>query len=215
MMRFLAYSCLAVITSLVLTGCLMSPGTGFGGSKEVEYEADPSPATFSGDVATFLTGKWVMGTNLSPDLPGISGELKEQVSELDTDQVWEFLADGTLKVKVKALPNEVGGSWQVQGEKLVLNYTTYGGKPMEEAKRALQANAETGRSGDIANEIHADFLFQTLPKFTQLAIGDDKKTLKFLGSAANIPGMEAMTPEEQVLAGKLVVETLVRVREKK
>lgn len=202
-----------VAASFALTGCLMPMMPGEQKAK-LELQVDPAPATMGEDVAAFLVGYWSPGMEVSASLPGVSAQQAADLAQPDVDQYWQFLADGTLTMHTTSLPQKVGGTWQVQGNKIMLTYTTYGGKPLDQARQELQAGAESGRSGDIRNEIVSDWLFSSLPKYTELVLAEDKKSLEFVGSAS-LPGMEALTEGEQQVAQSLVLETLTRMKPKK
>jgi hypothetical protein len=191
-------------------GCSMA---GLGGPTTPELVLDPEPAAFSGDVAAFVKGKWSLSTKVSTQLPGVSSSQAAEMAAPDGKQYWVFLEGGRLEMHSGALPHKVGGTWRVEGSGITLTYTTYGGKPLETARQMLQAGAESGRSGAIRNEIVSDWLFQSLPKYTQVTLGDDKKTLVFAGGGG-VPGMEALSEADRALMGKMMSETLVRMKDK-
>lgn len=213
MNRTALFSLTASLALVTLAGCVGVPGIGMGGPQPKQLELDPAPMTFSGDISAFVVGTWSPSTKVSTQLPGISASQAAGMAEPDASQYWEFSADGSMVMRTPALPGKVGGTWTLQGTTIQINYSTYGGKPMEQARQELQAAAETGTRGGVRNEIVSDWLFQTLPKYTQAVIGEDKKSLEFIGSSS-LPGMESMTEGEQQALSRMVLETLVRMKVK-
>ena len=173
-----------------------------GGPKEAEANSKPgtpmgdkAPA-FESDWSKFIVGRWSPYTGESID-PALAKQLGvESVNEggdVDVDRWWNFTPDGKFTYRTRAFSWQVEGTWAAQTDGVTLSYLTLDGVPLAEAQGKVKERAESGRQGAIMNDMAMEFVFDKLPSYNRIMLGDDKKHIYFsTGTGEADPAMGSL-----------------------
>ncbi len=185
------FVCLA-LSLVVLAGCFPKPG--LDSSKEQPGVAMGDEAqAFANDWSKFIVGRWSpkSGMTISPEMAKQMGmESVNTGGEVDTDRWWRFNEDGTFAYQTRAFDWKVEGKWTLAADGISLQYLTFDGLPMDQAREKVQKRAETGRQGALLNDMATEDIFTKLPNLNRLMLDEDKKHIYFVtGSGAPDPAM--------------------------
>lgn len=154
------------------------------------------------DWGGFLEGRWSPGLAIDP---GLAKEfnLQGMEGETDTSEFWQFSKDGTFYYSEADVSWKINGTWMASGEGVSLSYATFNDKPIAEYHAELKKAAESGRQGDIAQELRFDNLQASLNKHNYLVLDSEQKSLIFSAPGG---GTEAMLGGES-LERLMIAET--------
>lgn len=177
----------AFLAVAVLVGCT--------GAK-VTYSAMGEDAPAFGDsedntVASFIEGRWALEGNVE--------------GQVERPPHWNFSADGTFYYSAADSDDRIKGTWRESGDGVSLTYETFNDEPLWDARARFQKEAESGRSGAIANEIAMEWFFDALIPMNYFELSKDGKKLEI---------KDPSTPDDGLFSA-LLTTVLVRLQEHK
>lgn len=191
-----------VLPTLLVVAAWMAAGCLVGAPKEAEANTKPgkpmganAPA-FESDWSKFIVGRWspFSGESIDPALAKQLGvESVNEGGEVDVDRWWNFTPDGKFTYRTRAFSWQVEGTWNAQADGVSLTYATLDGVPLAEAQMKVKERAESGRQGAILNDMAMEFVFDKLPSYNRIMLGDDKQHVYFsTGSGEADPAMGSL-----------------------
>ena len=179
-------SYLLVALMLPLAGCIpgmptpdTTPKTAPMTTRAPKFGSTAELGTLSG----FAVGRWSQINMIDPNLGKQYGLDQLEPPTADTTSYWEFNKDGTLVFRLSGVKDVVNGKWSLQGDQLVLEYLTMGGKSLQDAQAQIKKNAETGTQSAIAEDMHAEFIFNSLGNYRNVKLHADQQHMVFPGLA--------------------------------
>lgn len=164
-------------TALCLVACSSKPPA-------LEPMGESAPAFGSSEqystVSGFIEGRWSPSFNIDPAMAEVFGMTPEEASDPETAIYWQFSSDGTFFYSEARSKSRLGGTWRENSSGSVsLSYETWNDESIIDAQIRFQKEAQSGRPGDIANEIMMEKIFKQIMPNDYLVLSEDGKKLIF------------------------------------
>ena len=136
-------------------------------------------------LAGFIEGRWSPSFGIDPAMVESLGLTPEEANDPETAIYWEFSSDGTFFYSEGRSKDRINGTWQESKDGVSLTYYKWNDEPLRDAQLRFEREAESGRPGDLKNEMRMEDIFRTIIPFDYFELSEDGKKLVF-----KVPGAE-------------------------